>query len=168
MSAFSTNAQSRFASVVVDSVLGPPRLVCHTWQCPCISAVLEATHEASRGSEMETRELLGGTEENSVPPMRGHWFALQANQWVFTKRKQKKIELLVRPDVSLGHVHDSVADVQEGGPLVGVVFPTPPHQSIHAVRAVVGPIKQVRLGFYMSLPQHTKNIGTWPKMCLTS
>ena len=25
--------------------------------------------------------------------MRGHWFALQANQWFFTKRKQKKIEL---------------------------------------------------------------------------
>ena len=66
--------------------------------------VLEATHEASRGpekgavsaqkalrgSETETRELLGGTEENSVSPMRGHWFALQANQWVFTKKKQKK------------------------------------------------------------------------------
>ena len=29
-SAFSTNAQSRFASVVVDSDLGPPRLARHT------------------------------------------------------------------------------------------------------------------------------------------
>ena len=29
--------------------------------------------------------------------MRGHWFALQANQWFFTKRKQKKIELVSRP-----------------------------------------------------------------------
>ena len=29
-SAFSTNAQSRFASVVVDVVLGPPRLARHT------------------------------------------------------------------------------------------------------------------------------------------
>ena len=29
-SAFSTNTQSRFASVVVDGVLGPPRLVRHT------------------------------------------------------------------------------------------------------------------------------------------
>ena len=29
-SAFSTNAQSRFASVVVDDVLGPPRLARHT------------------------------------------------------------------------------------------------------------------------------------------
>ena len=35
---------------------------------------------------METRELLGGTEENSVSPMRG-----------FTKRRQKKIELVARP-----------------------------------------------------------------------
>ena len=29
-SAFSTNAQSRFASVAVDGVLGPPRLARHT------------------------------------------------------------------------------------------------------------------------------------------
>ena len=29
-SAFSTNAQSRFASAVLDGVLGPPRLVWHT------------------------------------------------------------------------------------------------------------------------------------------
>ena len=84
--AFSTNAQPRFASVVVDSVLGPPRLARHTYRCPCISVVPEATHEASRrpekgavtaqkvlrGSETETRELLGGTEENSVSLMRGH------------------------------------------------------------------------------------------------
>ena len=48
-SAFSTNAHSRFASVVVDCVLGPPRLVRHTWRCPCISVFSEATHEASRG-----------------------------------------------------------------------------------------------------------------------
>ena len=48
--------------------------------------VPEATHEANRGplkgavsaqkalqgSETETRELLGGTEENSDSPMRGH------------------------------------------------------------------------------------------------
>ena len=55
-------------------------------QCPCISEVPEATHKAGggplkgavsaqkalQGSETETRELLGGTEENSVPLMRGH------------------------------------------------------------------------------------------------
>ena len=82
---FNKNAQSRFASVVVDSVLAPPRVALHTWLCPCISVVPEATHEASRGpekgavsaqkalrgSETETRELLGGTEENSVSLMRG-------------------------------------------------------------------------------------------------
>ena len=109
-SVFSTNAQSRFASVVVDGVLGPPRLTRHTWQCPCISVVPEATHEASRGpekgavsaqkalrgSETEMRELLGGTEENIVSPMGGHWFTLQANQWFFTKRRQKKL-LMSRP-----------------------------------------------------------------------
>ena len=57
----------------------------HNWRWPCISVVPEGTHEASRGSlkgavsaqkalqgsETETRELLGGTEENSVFPMRG-------------------------------------------------------------------------------------------------
>ena len=98
-SAFSTNAQSRFASVVVDGVLGLPRLARHTCRCPCISVVPEATHEASRGpekgavsapkalrgSETETRELLGGTQENSVSPKRGHRFALQAINDFFTK-----------------------------------------------------------------------------------
>ena len=71
---------------VVDCVQGPRRLTLHTCRCPCISVVPEATHEASRGpekgdvsaqkalrgSETETRELLGGTEENSVSSMRGH------------------------------------------------------------------------------------------------
>ena len=71
-SAFSTNAQSRFASVGVDGVLGPPRLAQHTLRCPCISVVPEATDEASRGSETETKELLGGAEENRVSPTRGH------------------------------------------------------------------------------------------------
>ena len=55
-----------FASVVFDGVLGPPHLARHTLLCPCISVVPEATHET------ETRELLGGTEENTVSPMRGH------------------------------------------------------------------------------------------------
>ena len=71
-SAFSTNQglRQRFFTAsgdlfcTRDSVLGPP--------CPCISVVLEATHEASRGSGTETEELLRGTEENSVSPTRGH------------------------------------------------------------------------------------------------
>ena len=85
-SAFSTNAKSRFASVVVDSVRGHPCLARQTWRCPSISVVPEATHEARRGpekgavsaqkalrgSETETRELLGGTEETIVSPTRGH------------------------------------------------------------------------------------------------
>ena len=55
-------------------------------QCPSFSVVPKAMHEASRGpekgavssqkalrgSETETRELLGGTKENSVSPLRGH------------------------------------------------------------------------------------------------
>ena len=63
--------------------MGPPP---YTLQCPCISAVPEACHgvslgplkaalsaqKALQGSETETRELLGGTEENSVSPTRGH------------------------------------------------------------------------------------------------
>ena len=79
--------------LLLTGVLGPSRLAQHTLRCPCFSVVPDATHEASRGplkgsvsaqkalqegSETETRELLGGTEENSVSPVRG--FALQANQ----------------------------------------------------------------------------------------
>ena len=51
-----------------------------------LAKIEQASHEASRGplkgavsaqktieeSEMETRELLGGREENCVSPMRGH------------------------------------------------------------------------------------------------
>ena len=49
--------------------------------------------QKTKSSETETRELLGRTEENSVSPMRGHWFALQENKWFLTKRKQKKMSL---------------------------------------------------------------------------
>ena len=83
--ALSANAQSRFALIVLDGVVGPPPLAWNTLQCPCISAVTEARHEVSpgpfkaalsaqkafQGSETETRELLGGTMENSLPS-RGH------------------------------------------------------------------------------------------------
>ena len=55
-----------------------------------------SAQKALRGSETNTRELLVGTEENSLSPLRGHWFAL-ANQGFFTKRKQKKIKLVARP-----------------------------------------------------------------------
>ena len=49
-----------------------------------------SAQKAFQGSETETRELLGGTTENSVSPVRGHLFAIQANQCFFTKRKQEK------------------------------------------------------------------------------
>ena len=74
-SAFSTNAQSRFTSVVVvDGVLGPPRLARHTWWCPCISVIPEATHET------ETRELLGAKSFPLIcPPGKSMIFLQKGN-----------------------------------------------------------------------------------------
>ena len=46
---FSTNTQSRFASVVLDAILEPPFIAEHTQQRPSFSAVPEAMHEASQG-----------------------------------------------------------------------------------------------------------------------
>ena len=77
---FLTNAQSRFAMVVLDSVRSPPLLAIH---CPCICIFLEATHEAGQGplkgavsaqkyfqwSMTETREFLAGTQEKSIYPI---------------------------------------------------------------------------------------------------
>ena len=48
-----------------------------------------SAQKALQGSKAETREFLGGTEENSVSPMRGHWFALQANQFFSQKGNRK-------------------------------------------------------------------------------
>ena len=67
--------------VILDRVLGHLCIARHTRQCPC-TVVPEAMHEESRGplksamsaqkalqgSDTETRELLGGMEENSVSP----------------------------------------------------------------------------------------------------
>ena len=46
-----------------------------------------SAQNALQGSQTETTELLGGPKENSVSPMRGHWFALQANQWFCYKKE---------------------------------------------------------------------------------
>ena len=92
-SAFSTNAHSRFELAVLavswDLERGTPSCVLVT-----LYVLLETTHKVSRGavsaqkalqgSKTVTRELLGGTEEKSISPTRGHWFALQANEWIFT------------------------------------------------------------------------------------
>ena len=94
-SAFSTNIQSRFASVVLDSVLGPLRLAWHTWWCPCFSVVPAASHNMSwrplkvavtaqkalQGSELQSREMLVGMEKK-VFPHQGV-IDLPPNQWFF-------------------------------------------------------------------------------------
>ena len=71
-------------SAVFDDVIGPPRLVRHTWRCPCFPAVPETTHET------ETRELLGGMDENNIAQRKGLWLALMANQWFLQEGKRKK------------------------------------------------------------------------------
>ena len=99
---FSTDAQSRFASDVLESVLGYPH---RTWRCPCFSVVPEATHKASprplkgavsaqkaiQGSKTETRELLGGTGEKCVSPLRGHWFCPPGKSVILNKKKETEI-----------------------------------------------------------------------------
>ena len=81
-SAFSTNAQLRFSSVVLGGILGSLRLTWHTRQSlyqmqhtrqgegPCWA--LCQLKKPFQGSEPEMRELLGGTEDNSVSPITGH------------------------------------------------------------------------------------------------
>ena len=93
----STDTQSRFASVVIGKVLRPPSLsaiylALSLFLCSSVnnargeSRVLVSA-QALQGSEMETRDLLGGMEEISVSPTRGYLFALKANQFFFTRRK---------------------------------------------------------------------------------
>ena len=97
--AFSKNARSRFASVVLDSVLGHPRLARHTWWCPCISVVPEATDKVSQGpywsapcqlfktpfKGLRRRRVSCWEEQKRIVSGGGHWFAFhQANQWYFT------------------------------------------------------------------------------------
>ena len=55
-----TDAQSRFASVNLDGVLGPLSIVRQTWWCPWRK---QCRHWGS-----ETVELLGGIEEKIVSP----------------------------------------------------------------------------------------------------
>ena len=83
-------AQLRFASVVLDGVLGPLHLAWRTWQCPGISVVQEAIYE-------ESLKTLGGQSVSSNSPSRvwdldelmgwksvsltrGHWHGKE-NQW---------------------------------------------------------------------------------------
>ena len=43
-----------------------------------------SAQKALQGFEMETEELLGGTEQKSISLTRGYQYALQANQQIFT------------------------------------------------------------------------------------
>ena len=54
------------------------------------SVVPEATHEASREPETETRELLGGTEENIVFPIRGSLICPPGKSMTFHKKETEK------------------------------------------------------------------------------
>ena len=75
---FNKRTIARFASAVFDGLLESLRLARHTWWCPCISVVQEATHESSWGplkaavSAEKPFQGLQGTEENGVSRMRGH------------------------------------------------------------------------------------------------
>ena len=83
---FSKNVQSRFASVVIDTIPGPPCLGQHSRKGPLISVVPETTHEARRGplkgapsaqkalegSEAETRGCWDERKRKVFPRMRGH------------------------------------------------------------------------------------------------
>ena len=80
---FLTNTQLSFAFVVFDGVLGPSCLMRHTLSCLhlCKTEVIPSSmlrvsvrsaQKALQGSEIETREFLGGTDEKSIYPMRGH------------------------------------------------------------------------------------------------
>ena len=77
----STNLQSRFTSLVLDRVLGPP------CQCDTPDGVLvslegelraleghcvSSKSPSSQGSETETKGLVGGTEEKCISLTRGN------------------------------------------------------------------------------------------------
>ena len=82
-----TNTKSMFVSVIHDGVLGPPRLDCHDWWCPCLEATFKAILMALEGRPVSSKKPFIGPkprqescweeEENKVTP-------LQANQIFFT------------------------------------------------------------------------------------
>ena len=71
---FFTNVQSRFALIVLDSVLGPQRLAQHPWQSSWFSGALQAKLKASWGplkGTVSAQNALQGSKSISVT--RGHW-----------------------------------------------------------------------------------------------
>ena len=63
-----------------------------------------SAQKALQGSEMETRDSLGRKEENSFSPTRVINLPYRQINDFFTKRKQKKIELVARPEDHLAIV----------------------------------------------------------------
>ena len=61
-----------------------------------------SAQKAVQGSETETRELLGGTEENSVSPLRDHLPSRQINDFL---RKGNRKKLSKWPDLGGGVDH---------------------------------------------------------------
>ena len=49
-----------------------------------------SAQKALQGSETETRELLGGTDENSVSPMRGSLICPPGKSMIFHKKETEK------------------------------------------------------------------------------
>ena len=79
-----------------------------------------SAQKALQGSKTETRELLGGTEETSITPIRGHYNDFSQ------KRKQKKIELVARPGFAWilhDHVRANLARIQTERRLVVIISP---------------------------------------------
>ena len=57
-----------------------------------------SAQKALQGSDTETRELLGGTTENSVSPDKGSLICPPDKSMIFYKKEtDKKIELVARP-----------------------------------------------------------------------
>ena len=67
-----------------------------------------SAQKALQGSETETRELLGGTEENGVFPDKGSFICPPGKSMTFHKKETEKIELVARP-VSY---QDTAVDIQ--------------------------------------------------------
>ena len=73
--------------------------------------------KALRGTETETRKLLGGTKENRVSLTRGHRFALpcrQTNDFCYKKETEDRIEVVTRPEDNQKRKTEALALYQEG------------------------------------------------------
>ena len=70
------------------------------WQCPgtstpsaahlTVSLYLYSSGSNARGESRSLKGCCVSSKENSVSLTRGHWCALQANQWFFTRKETEK------------------------------------------------------------------------------